>query len=128
MSVLLAKASELCPRCVLLSHPFRGHECEFGLDRCDCGSMRVFIEMNDLCSKCVSNAHSIVVREPYPSEQKIVDKVERKSPWMRRQLRRAFWQGVREEARQPYIYLLLTVVLLVLALFWAFVAGLVSWL
>lgn len=115
MSVLLAKASELCPRCVLLSHPFRGHECEFGLDRCDCGSMRVFIEMNDFCSKCVDNAQAIVVREPYPSEQKIVDKVRRKSPWLRRELRRAFWSGVRYELKQPEFWTLFCICLMVAA-------------
>jgi hypothetical protein len=128
MSVLLARASELCPRCVLLAHPFRGHECEFGLNKCDCGSLRVFIEMNDFCSKCLDNAQAIVVREPYPSEQRMVDMAQRKSPWLRRERRRRFIRGLKSDLKEPYIYLLFTVVCLVLALLWAFVAGLASWL
>lgn len=119
MSVVVVKTAELCNECAKKSHP--EYECAWG-------TLRVFIEMNDLCTDCLGKTPSVVVRYPFNTELDIVKRVEKSSPWLRRDRRRAWWNGFKRDAADPYVHLLLVTVLLVAALGLAAAIGVWSWL
>jgi hypothetical protein len=102
MSVVLVKGSELCKKCVMVCHPHEGPPNE--------GSLRCFIEMNDLCTECLNKR--LVVRYPFNAESRLVRRVESRSPWLRREARRQFLRKVEDAIKDPYAWSILAVFLM----------------
>lgn len=115
MSVMLAKGSALCERCMLLSHPYISHSIDPGwLKHGD--ALRVFVETNDLCSRC--DTRGTLVRHARQSDEgHIIRRVEKKSPFLRAQRRAVFFRKLWKTLLDPYCQLFIITLLLGASLF-----------
>lgn len=121
MSVLLVRSSALCPKCIHFVHPIR--------EECDDLSMRVFVEANDLCYDCmdISGSKKLFVRYPYPSEQAIVERVRRKSWFLRQERRRQFFREVTDQLSSPYFWMMISLAMVISAIGLTLAMGIWSW-
>lgn len=84
MSVVIVRANALCDTCISLGLPAEHPEGD---------SLRLAVECNDMCSKCVQN-DAVFVRFPEDSEQELVKAVIKRSDWCRWEKWRARWRRV----------------------------------
>lgn len=116
MSVVVVKADELCEGCAAKSHSL--------LDG-GWGTLRVYMEMNDMCWDCVDKEPSLIVRDTTPDEAAIAKMVRSKSPYLRRMRRQRWRDGIKKDFKEPYVYLFL--VTLLLAAFLMGACGYAAW-